>query len=113
MSEPMRPLTRWERRWHFATTPMLWRLRLTVTADRYRRTRAWAFVQRVLLRIAFGPSLVRYMEKSVRFDPRTGSARWVDIIVRKDGHEIRVEADWVKHIYCAFNRGSARDHRAP
>ena len=36
------------------------------------------------------------MVKCVQSDPRLATAHEVDIIVRKDGRERRLEADWIK-----------------
>lgn len=55
-------------------------------------------IRAVALRIALGGSTFDYMNRSVKTDKRTPSARMVDIIIRKDGREERIEADWVKTI---------------
>lgn len=51
--------------------------------------------KRLLLRIVFGKSY-DYMARSLAHDPRIKTARLVDILVRKDGLEKRLEADWLK-----------------
>jgi len=38
------------------------------------------------------------MVNSIQHDKRTPGAKLVDIVVRQDGVERRIEADWVKHI---------------
>jgi len=38
------------------------------------------------------------MCRSVQHDPRTRTAKEVDIVIRKDGMERRIEADWVKSV---------------
>jgi hypothetical protein len=55
-------------------------------------------IRSLLLRLALGKRTFEYMVRSIRHDPRTQSARLVDIVVRKDGVEQRIEADWVKKI---------------
>lgn len=54
--------------------------------------------RRLLLRLALGSHTYDYMRQSLRSDPRTRTARLVDIVVRKDAVERRVEADWCKTI---------------
>jgi len=54
--------------------------------------------RRFLLRLALGRRTYQYMVRSITHDPRTRRARLVDIVVRKDGHERRIEADWVKNL---------------
>lgn len=54
--------------------------------------RAW------LLRLALGRRTFDYMVRSVQADKRTPGARLVDIVVRQDAREERIEADWVKRI---------------
>lgn len=56
------------------------------------------FIRRLLLRLALGNRTYRYMTRSVLQDPRTYRARSVDIVVRKDAFERRIEADWVRDI---------------
>ncbi len=52
----------------------------------------------LLLRLALGERTFNYMVRSVQHDKRTPGARLVDIVVRQDGVEKRIEADWVKKI---------------
>ena len=56
------------------------------------RWRAW------LLRLALGRRMFDYMLRSIKLDKRTPAAKLVDIVVRQDGREERIEADWVKRI---------------
>lgn len=56
------------------------------------RWRTW------LLKIALGKRTFNYMIRSLRYDKRTPRARLVDIVVRQDGREQRIEADWIKNI---------------
>lgn len=58
----------------------------------------FVWLRRLLLRLALGGRRYEYMVRTVLQDPRTPSARMVDIVVRKDGGERRIEADWVKWI---------------
>ena len=55
-------------------------------------------LRRALLRLALGGRTYDYMRRSLGQDPRTKRARSVDIVVRKDGVERRIEADWAKDI---------------
>lgn len=55
-------------------------------------------IRRVALRFALGWSAYDYMVRSLGHDPRCGDAREVDIVVRKDGVERRIEADWLKDL---------------
>jgi hypothetical protein len=52
----------------------------------------------VLLRIALGRDTFDYMLRSIKADIRTPGAKLVDIVVRQDAREQRIEADWVKKI---------------
>lgn len=64
-----------------------------------RRSKRWSSRWRMwLLRIALGPGTFDYMLRSIKSDKRTPGAKLVDIIIRQDGHEERIEADWVKKI---------------
>lgn len=56
------------------------------------------FFRRQFLKIALGPYTYKYMTESISRDRRTKNAKTVDIVVRKDGQERRIEADWVKDI---------------
>ena len=70
--------------------------RREVHASRMKR---WAAPWRCrLLRLALGSDTFDYMLRSIKADPRTPGARMVDIVVRQDGKERRIEADWVKEI---------------
>ncbi len=55
------------------------------------------FFKRLLLKIVFGKSY-DYMARSLVHDPRIKTAKIVDILVRKDGSEKRLEADWLKEM---------------
>jgi hypothetical protein len=57
-----------------------------------------SFWRRFFLRLALGRRTYQYMVRSITQDPRTRRARQVDIVVRKDGLERRIEADWVKSL---------------
>lgn len=56
------------------------------------RWRAW------LLRLALGRHTFDYMLRSIKADHRTPAAKLVDIVIRQDARERRIEADWVKRI---------------
>jgi hypothetical protein len=64
----------------------------------YRESLATNWIKAKLLRLAMGRRTFDYMLKSINHDPRTRGARMVDIVVRRDAVERRVEADWVKKI---------------
>ncbi len=49
-----------------------------------------------LLRLALGSRTYRYMCRTLSQDPRLPTCKLADIVVRKDGGEVRVEADWLK-----------------
>lgn len=55
-------------------------------------------IRSLLLRMALGERQFNYMVRSIQYDKRTPGAKLVDIVVRQDGREERIEADWVKHI---------------
>lgn len=55
-------------------------------------------LKRLLLRLALGGRTYRYMCMSLSQDTRLRSCRLADIVVRKDGREVRVEADWLKKL---------------
>lgn len=55
-------------------------------------------IRSLLLRLALGERTYNYMLKSIKYDKRTPGAKTVDIIVRQDGREERIEADWVRTI---------------
>ena len=55
-------------------------------------------IKRLLLRLALGKRTYGYMCKTLSQDPRLRSAKLADIIVRKDGREERIEADWLKNL---------------
>jgi hypothetical protein len=50
----------------------------------------------VLLRLALGDATFHSMARSLKQDPRIATAHNVDIVIRKDGVEHRIEADWLK-----------------
>lgn len=52
----------------------------------------------LLLRVALGRRTFDYMLRSIKEDQRTPGAKLVDIVIRQDGREERIEADWVKKI---------------
>jgi hypothetical protein len=54
------------------------------------------YLQRWLLRLALGDRTYRYMCKTLSQDPRLKNCKLADIVVRKDGCEVRIEADWLK-----------------
>lgn len=58
----------------------------------FKRIRAF------LLRLALGKRTFDYMIRSTQADKRTPGAKLVDIVIRQDGREERIEADWVKTI---------------
>jgi hypothetical protein len=51
-----------------------------------------------LLRVALGDELFELMARSLGADPRVQDAHTIDIVVRKDAVEKRIEGDWVKHL---------------
>lgn len=55
--------------------------------------------RRFLLRLVMGQRTYDYMVQSVLADRRCFNAKAVDIVVRKDGREKRIEADWIKKLY--------------
>jgi hypothetical protein len=55
-------------------------------------------IKRLLLQLALGKRTYDYMCKTLSQDPRLRSCKLADIIVRKDGREVRVEADWLKNL---------------
>lgn len=55
-------------------------------------------VRALLLRLALGRRQFDYMNRVLKSDDRIPSARMVDIVVRKDAVERRIEADWIKNI---------------
>ena len=54
--------------------------------------------QQILLRLALGDSKYHSMVRTLKQDPRILTAHDVDIVVRKDGVERRIEADWLKEL---------------
>jgi len=56
------------------------------------------FIKRLFLKLILGKRTYNYLCASLGYDPRLLKARTIDIIVRKDGREVRIEADWVKKI---------------
>lgn len=63
-----------------------------------RTSKPFKVLKSLLLRLALGSRTYRYMCKTLSQDPRLPSCREADIIVRKDGREVRVEADWLKEL---------------
>ena len=59
---------------------------------------ALRWFRRVCLRIALGNRKFAYMARSLTRDPRTVRAKETDIVVRKDGVERRIEADWLRDL---------------
>jgi hypothetical protein len=55
-------------------------------------------VRRLLLCLALGPRTYKYAARSLKYDPRLRNCRMSDIVVRKDGFERRIEADWLKEL---------------
>lgn len=56
-------------------------------------------LQKFLLRVALGKSTYQYMCRTLQWDPRLKNCREADIVVRKDGMERRLEADWLKSLH--------------
>lgn len=54
--------------------------------------------KRLCLRLCLGANDYEYMVRTLCQDPRAPKARLIDIVVRKDGLERRVEADWLKKL---------------
>jgi hypothetical protein len=55
-------------------------------------------IKRFLLCLALGKRTYAYMCKTLSQDPRLPRCRLADIIVRQDGREVRIEADWLKTV---------------
>ena len=55
-------------------------------------------MRKMLLRLALGKRAYEYMVRTLECDPRIRTARTVDVVVRKDAVEQRIEADWLKNI---------------
>ena len=51
-----------------------------------------------LLRIALGDELFNRMARGLLADPRLQDPHTIDIVVRKNGVDKRIEADWVKQL---------------
>jgi hypothetical protein len=51
----------------------------------------------IALREALGDGF-NYAVRSLQYDPRIVNAHTVDIVIRKDGIERRLEADWLKQL---------------
>src|SRR5665213_637500 len=74
--------------------------------DMYRRARiAWKynsllpiFMQRFFLWLALGSHTYGYMKRTLAFDRRLSRCKLADIVVRQDGKEVRIEADWLKNM---------------
>jgi hypothetical protein len=55
-------------------------------------------IKRFLLKLILGKRTYYYLCASLGYDHRLLRAHTVDIVVRKDGQEVRVEADWIKKV---------------
>ncbi len=55
-------------------------------------------IRKFALWVALGSHDYNAMVRSVRQDPRTRRARLIDIVVRKDAVERRIQADWVREV---------------
>lgn len=53
-------------------------------------------IRRLLLRLVLGKRTYEYMQRTLAADRRLRTAYTVDIVIRKDGRERRLEADWTK-----------------
>lgn len=60
-------------------------------------------LRRLLLWLALGPKQYEYMKRILAADPRAPRARQIDIVVRKDAIERRLEADWVRSLARILN----------
>lgn len=56
------------------------------------------WLRRFLLWLAVGPRTYDYMARVLRSDPRLRVCKLADIVVRQDGRERRIEADWLKSL---------------
>ncbi len=56
-------------------------------------------MRRFLLRLVLGRWTYEYMCRSLAADPRLRNAHMADIVIRSDGRERRIEADWLKTLY--------------
>lgn len=56
------------------------------------------FIKKLLLRIAVGFGTYDYMRRTLMYDPRLPRCKLADIVVRQDGREVRIEADWLKNL---------------
>ena len=52
----------------------------------------------IVLCDALGDTTFYYMVRSLQRDPRIRYAHTVDIVIRKNGLERRIEADWLKKL---------------
>jgi hypothetical protein len=55
-------------------------------------------MKRFLLKYILGKRTYEYMCRTLSQDPRLRQARLADIVVRKDGREVRIEADWLRNL---------------
>lgn len=62
------------------------------------RERRLRRLRRLLLRLALGKRDFEYMAMTLRQDPRLRRCKLADIVVRQDGMERRIEADWLKRL---------------
>lgn len=70
-------------------------------------------IRRILLWLAVGPRTFRAMQRSVQKDTLR-VAHTIDILIRKDSRESRVEADWLKDLATVlFGPWRAAVHRLP
>ena len=59
---------------------------------------SFRFIKRWLLRLILGRHAYECMCRTLSYDPRLINCHMVDIVVRKDGKEVRIGADWLKHL---------------
>lgn len=59
---------------------------------KFQKFRAW------LIRLALGKRTYEYMRRSLERDPRLRGCKLADIVVRQDGRERRIEADWLRNL---------------
>ncbi len=55
-------------------------------------------MKRLLLRLALGKWTYELILSSIRADPRMCDPHSIDIVVRKDAVERRIEGDWIKQV---------------
>jgi hypothetical protein len=64
----------------------------------FYREYGFLWLRRLLLWLALGPRQYGYMKKTLGQDPRAPRALMIDIVIRKDSIECRLEADWVRSL---------------